>query len=473
MELKDYLTALRRYWLTWLAVTALAVGLAATTLALATSTYEATARVFIAGSPSIPNSASFVNQRAKSYPDVAESQAVLGPVIRGLGLDTTPTALRARVSATNPVDTSQIRVSVTGTDPAETAAIANAVAEQLTTVVEDLETPASGERPVRLTLTDPAEAPTSPVSPVPAYVLGLGLVIGLLLGAAAALTRGRLDTRLYDEVDVRHAWGDDEPVDVLVPRHGRRSRGALTGTPARALAHRLELVSDQEPIRVVLLSVAPRELGLARSFADELVGELRSRGMTAAVSGLPNATPAAVAGTGRVRIDIVTPLTPLRFWRHVAARHEEVVPLVTPAQVDAAELREVRTLLETASIAPLALVLTPPAKRSPARLGRSLPPRRRTADDAGLAPLIDALTAEVPPPSARAGESDASGAPAPASAPPSALQAAERARPVVTARVGAEPAARQEDDDRGAPTPPQAENHLPKRKRTSGQRHPR
>src|SRR4051794_41100692 len=236
MELSDYLNALRRYLSTWIGLTlaGLLVGLVATLVT--PKTYEATAQGFVAVSPSIPNSAQFVNSRVQSYPDVAVSAAVLTPVIADLGLDESLAQLQARVSASVPVDTSQLDVTVSGGDPEQAAVIANAVADKLTSVVEDLETPSSGNKPVRLTVSDPAAPPTSPVSPVPVNDLGLGLLVGLFLGLAAAVVRGRTDTTVHGAQDLRAAWGPDESLELLVPRRGRARRSALIGRPAMELA---------------------------------------------------------------------------------------------------------------------------------------------------------------------------------------------------------------------------------------------
>jgi len=362
MELNDYLAALRRYWRTWVGVTLVVVALAALTLTLTPPTYKATARVFVSASPTIPNSASFVTQRTKSYPAIAKSQAVLGPVIDTLGLDTSATALRSRITASNPADTSQLEVIVSGSDPAETAAIANAVAKELTDVIEALETPASGERPVRLTLTDLAEPPVAPVAPVPAFLLGLGAVVGLLLGAAAAIVRMRRDSAVYSESDVRRAWGADSAVAVLAPRRGRARRSTLTGSPVRTLASRLEVAAEERPLHVVLLAVAPREEQVTREFADELATELRARGVPAAVSGSGDLEDEAAA-TARIRLEVAPVATPLQFWRRVATQYDGVVPVIASGLVDAGELREVRNMVRAASLTPLAVVLAPKHRR--------------------------------------------------------------------------------------------------------------
>lgn len=373
MELTDYLAVLRRHWRVWLGVTVLAIVIAAVALITTPKLYAARAGVFVSVSPSIPNSGQFVLQRVKSYPDVAVSRAVLDPVIDELGIDESFTELAGRLSADNPPDTSQVEIVATGHDPEETAAIANAVATELTSVVEDLETPASRDHPVRLTVTDPATVPSSPVAPVPLHVLGLGLVVGLFLGLAAAVVRARLDKALYTEADVRRVWGEDDGLIVIAPHRGRAGRSALTGNPARVLARRLELTSEGRPICVVLLSPAPDQVRACRALADTVVTELDGHGVPTAVTGpIDGAEPQAGDDRIQVRLDIGDPMSPLRVWQKGTARYDGVVLVVPAGQVVEAELREVHELLRAAELEPLAAVVTP-HRGSRLRADRMLP----------------------------------------------------------------------------------------------------
>src|SRR4051794_14215434 len=254
MELRDYLAALRRHWAIWTGATVVGAVVALLVFAQTPKTYESTSTLFVSVSPSIPNSASFVQQRVKSYPDIVSSEAVLTPVLAELELHETLADLRKRVTAINPADTTQLFVTVSGPDPDEAAAIANAVADRFADVVETLETPSTGDEPVHLTVADPAVAPTSPSSPVLLYLLALGVVAGLLLGLAAAIVRSRMDTTLHSEEDVRRAWGeDDAAIEVLVPPSGRARRSALTGEAAVTLGRRLEQRAEEGPIRVALM----------------------------------------------------------------------------------------------------------------------------------------------------------------------------------------------------------------------------
>jgi capsular polysaccharide biosynthesis protein len=392
MELKDYLAVLRRHWVVWTGTTVVGALVALLVLAQTPKSYEATATVFASVSPSIPNNSSFVQSRVKSYPDLVDSAAVLRPVLAGLDLDETLADLRARVSATNPVDTTQLLVTVDGPDPRRAAAIANAVAQQFADVVEELETPSSGDQPIHLTLADPAVAPTFPSSPVPLYVLVLGILIGLFLGLAGAVVHSRLDPTLHGEDDLRRALDDNDTSALIVQPNGRSRRSALTGHPAVTLARRLELRAEERPIRVVLLSPSPAEMRATGAFADQVADVLSGRGLRATVTGLERGTGTVGHEGPRVRLQVVDPLVPLRVWTEVAERGDGVVLVVARGRVEGRELREMRSVLRSAGITPLAVALVPH------RLRRLPKPTGRSGNDTPAAPAAGRGPAEAPPP---------------------------------------------------------------------------
>jgi hypothetical protein len=229
------------------------------------------------------------------------------------------------------------------------------------------------------------------------YLLGLGLVAGLFLGLAAAVVRSRLDTRLWSEDDVRRAWGDDD-VDVLSPRRGRAARSALTGRPATALARRLELTAEDKAVRVAVLSPSPDELRAARELAEDVAVALRGRELPTTVTG-PGVTGGPVPDDRyRVRLEVSDPLAPLRFWRDVASRSDGVVLVVPRGRVDEIELREVRGILRTAGITPLAVVLTGRSRRrvGSADAGAAAPAARPSLPDVLRATVGAAATRGTP-----------------------------------------------------------------------------
>jgi capsular polysaccharide biosynthesis protein len=384
MELQDYWLALRRHWPTWLGVTLAGLLVALGIVLVTPPTYQATAQVFVASVDDSTSGSQFVNQRVTSYPQVADSQTVLGPVIAELGLTVSFSDLRKQVSATNPVDTSQIEIAVTDRDPDTAAEIANAVAERFGTAVEVLEQPGTGPSPVSLTVTNPATVPTSPISPVPTLLLPLGLIVGLVLGAAAAIVRSRLDTRLHSADDVRAAWGPGaEQLVVHAPLPGRRRNSSLTHGPTTLLARQLEPMAEGGLVRVLVLSPSPGPRPAAQTVVDRVAAELTAWEVPVEVlappqDGVPDRgsdrepvqEPGQDAGRTGVQLGLGSPLASLREWRRITRWHAGVVLVVEPGRIDRADLQETRSILDAAGVPVLAVVL-PLAER------RRL--RRRTA----------------------------------------------------------------------------------------------
>jgi capsular polysaccharide biosynthesis protein len=357
MELRDYGTALRRYWTTCVGLTVAGVLAALAVVLASTPTYQATAQVFVASTNGEGTSgAQFVNQRVTSYPDVARSRTVLGSVIDGLGIQDSLADLRARVSAVNPPDTSQIDISVSDEDPVLAASVANAVAEEFGTVVERLEQPGDGEAPVDLTVTDPATVPATPVFPDPVLLLLLGLVVGLALGTAAAVVRSRLDSRLYTDDDVRGAWGADAEDLTIHSATGRRGRH---GRPATQLARQIEPLAEHRLVRVVAVSTAD-DGAAAHAVVEDVSAELAAWDVPVSSVADPRVIGAEdgprAAG---VRFMVSAPEAPLREWRRIAEESDAVVLVLESGRIDRAGLQEIRSVVVAAGIRLLAVVIRP------------------------------------------------------------------------------------------------------------------
>ena len=369
MELRDYVAALRRQWRTWAGLTLAGLFAALVVVLAVQPTYTTTAQVFVASSGDGTSGSQFVSQRVQTYPDVARSQTVLDPVVEELSLDESTTELRARIEAVNPPDTSQVDISVTDADPDRAAAVANAVAERFSVAVEDLEERRDGVSPVDLTVTDPATVPSTPVFPVPGLLLGLGLFVGLTLGAALALLRSRTDTRLHSEDDVRAAWGADADELTVHSVRGRRRRAAVGRLTS--LARRLEPLDDR-PVRAVVVPVSPDQPGNVQALLAGLATELADRGTPVAVAGHDGTVP-ATAGPGGVRLTVGSPLAPARDWRRLALENDGAVLVVTAGRTDAADLREVRSLLAAVEARLLSVVLLPPLRAARTATPDALP----------------------------------------------------------------------------------------------------
>jgi capsular exopolysaccharide synthesis family protein len=200
---------LRKGWI--LIVTLVLVGVAAAAMfsIVKTPEYEASAKVFVStqGGDTVQDLAqgnTFTQQRVQTYADLVSTPAVLLPVAAALRLNVTSAQLATQVTASAPLNTTLIEITATSPNPKEAADIANATGQSLTSVVEDLETPAKSDAtsPVKLTRVQEATVPTAPSSPNVPLNLALGLLVGLALGVGIAVLRETLDTRIRNEHDV-------------------------------------------------------------------------------------------------------------------------------------------------------------------------------------------------------------------------------------------------------------------------------
>jgi capsular exopolysaccharide synthesis family protein len=216
VDLTFVLVTLRRAW--WLLLLTGALGLGGAAIVNVTSPvqYTATVQQFVsmtdqanaASSSGALSGSQFALQRVKSYTKIATSAQVLSPVIDQLRLPYDAKQLSKQIQATNPLDTVLIELSVTDLDPRRAADTANAISLQLGKVVQDIEAPAGGGvSPVKVTVTEPASVPTTPVSPKVNLNLALGLLVGLGLGVGGALLRAQLDTRIAHVSEIETITG--------------------------------------------------------------------------------------------------------------------------------------------------------------------------------------------------------------------------------------------------------------------------
>lgn len=208
MELRDYVLILRKRW-ALIVLCALAGVAAATTYSLLqTPVYNSLTKVFVSTqsgetTQELVQGSNFTQARLKTYAELVSTPIVLLPVIATLDLDMSADDLAKRITASAPLDTTLIEITVADVDPVAAANIANAVSQSLAAVVEEIETTGTnGASPVELTRVQNANISASPASPnLPLNVI-LGLLVGLAVGFGAAVLREVLDTRIRNERDI-------------------------------------------------------------------------------------------------------------------------------------------------------------------------------------------------------------------------------------------------------------------------------
>lgn len=214
MELSDYFRILRAHWVVILVATVLGAGAAFGWSALQPRVYAAdtTGIVTAVGGDGTSGSALVGNQlaqsRVKSYLNLGSWRAVAEHAIDDLGLDATPESLVARVTVTNPTDTTALKVTATGATPQSAQDLAEAWMRGMAVEIEKLEggtgsTPAA----VSLIVGDSARLPTSPSSPNTRLNLIIGALAGLALGLIYAFVRHTVDRRIRHPRDIERETG--------------------------------------------------------------------------------------------------------------------------------------------------------------------------------------------------------------------------------------------------------------------------
>lgn len=211
VELRDFLRIIHKYWILIAAVTLSGVIFGAGASIFITPKYQASTQLYVSvrgegqGIVDLAQGSNVARQSVSTYAAIVTTESVLGPVVNQLHLDISPGELAAKIQASAPANQSLVKLTVTGTDAEETAAIANAVGKSLKTVVEkDLESSRVEGDPslVSLNTVQSAIIPTTPISPRTSLNIGLGALAGFGIGIGIAIFRFALDTRIHSLHDV-------------------------------------------------------------------------------------------------------------------------------------------------------------------------------------------------------------------------------------------------------------------------------
>ncbi|TFI44666.1 polysaccharide biosynthesis tyrosine autokinase [Rhodococcus sp. 1R11] len=271
MEIQDYLKILKARWII-IAVTVVVVILGALGASLLTTPlYESSARMFVSTSGGATVSETYQGnltsqQLVASYSELATSDALAARVLNVLPLGGMSAAqLASKVKASSTPDTVLFNLTVTDPSPERARDIANAMANELTEQVRELETPANGGDPAAGVKTfQQAEASSTPVSPKTKRNLALGAAVGLLLGIALAVLRDRLDNTIKGRREIEAISGKalvgTIPFDKERKAHPAVDFQDLTQSASaeafRELRTNLQFLEVDHPPRVIVVTSA-------------------------------------------------------------------------------------------------------------------------------------------------------------------------------------------------------------------------
>jgi len=231
LTLPDYLSLLRKYWRSIVAITLVAISLAATYCVLVQPTYTSKASLFFSvnsanSASDLKAGSSYAESQVQSFAKVARTDIVLQPVIDKLGLATTPGQLAEQVTVTVPTKTAALDLAVVANSPESAAQVAQAISERLVTTIDQLSPPSpDGAKSVTATIITPAQLPVSPTTPNTMQNLTLGAMLGLLMGAGLAIVRDMLNLSIRSERDIERVT--EIPVIGVVPEDDDAVRNPL------------------------------------------------------------------------------------------------------------------------------------------------------------------------------------------------------------------------------------------------------
>lgn len=246
MELRRYLTVLRRRWLLILVTTACGI-LAGYASLPSGSVYSAETTIYVgnrqfgnAGALSADQSAG-VERVARTFAVMIASEPIARDAVRETGIDASAKQVAARTVAGVIPGTSLIRITYRDADPAQAMALANAISDALVEKVQTFEPGAvggEGEVPILPAYVfERADLPAVPEGKGAFGRLMTGALFGFVLAAGVAFLLDYLDITPRSAGDLERHLG--LPVLGVVPVLPAPSTQRLIGLPRAA--------GDREP----------------------------------------------------------------------------------------------------------------------------------------------------------------------------------------------------------------------------------
>ncbi|MXG89931.1 hypothetical protein [Nocardioides flavescens] len=294
MEFDTYVRAVLRHWWLVLGTVLIAVAVAGVFTETRAKVYEGVTTGLVVvngGSASSTDLADAAQSRATTYAALARSEATATLAADSLRTDETPSDLLDHVTVQVTPETALIQIAARDTSREQAVQLANAWMDALTSRVATIE----GDGGSDLNVVETAVASTDPVYPRPALNLAVGVLLGLLAGAGAAIALDVVRRRVRSASQIGGTWG----VDVLAELPSLR-RPTGRRVPLLALVDDGEQVGAVEQIRQARL-----KLGRARpgGTPHQIVVTSPSPGEGASTVALELAAAVAAAGEPAVLVE--------------------------------------------------------------------------------------------------------------------------------------------------------------------------
>jgi len=281
-DLRDQLVGLLRYVRTIVLFTVLGVAAGVLIIVVSPERYESTVTFFVA-SPSradnVLQADEFAQRRINSYVGVIRSERMAEAIVDDTVVPLDPKDVSRMITASADPETVLLRVSVTDVSPERSELIAASIAENLDSIIGELDNRGQTNNVQLRVISGPTLNP-DPVSPRKKLTLGIGLLLGLALGVAQAMLRHQLDDTMRSRTRVAEVTGLPNLATITYDRSAKSSPimpaddRSLRGESFRQLRTSLRFVDAASPIEVLVVTSSVEGEGktstagnLAHSFA--------------------------------------------------------------------------------------------------------------------------------------------------------------------------------------------------------------
>jgi tyrosine-protein kinase len=326
VDLRSGLRLLRERWKLILAVTLLAITASGLVTWRETPQYASEVTLFVSASGEAENSADayqgslLSQQKVRSYAELLRGHGVMSATVERLDLPLSPDRLAGKVTSAIVPETSLLTITVRDSSPRRAQQLADAVAAEFLALVPRLEGRTGGAPAVRVTVVNPAQLPSSPVSPRPMRNLTVAGVLGLVAGYGLAVARRALDNTVKTVEQTDELSGVPSLGSIVFDSDaGKRPLASATAYSTRAEGFRKVRTSlqfadvDRSHQAILVTSASPGEgksltacnLAAAMAEAERRVilvdGDLR-RPSAARYLGLPNGVGLATVLFGQTEL---------------------------------------------------------------------------------------------------------------------------------------------------------------------------
>ncbi len=210
MSATALLRAIKKWWWTLVAFSALGVAAGFAVGLILPPVYSSTAQLVVAfnapaqaGSSDLVQANSFAVQKAYAYTEIGRSPRVLNEVIASQGLDTTVEKLARELTVEAPLNTPILQLTAEAPTAQEAATLATAFVDAFTQTVQSIETPAGAtSSPVRLETLQEPEVPEEASSPNVLTNLALGFAVGFAVALVWIALAAIGDRRVHGSASV-------------------------------------------------------------------------------------------------------------------------------------------------------------------------------------------------------------------------------------------------------------------------------